>query len=90
MVSVLNQNLSYKASVFECGRAEVHVCVIWSYLLDHSWLYLKAGITIFYFSRAIGGLCCKMVIYFFFSCIFYPSLDIVNLCLFSILACLPH
>lgn len=73
MVSVLNQNLSYKASVFECGRAEVHVCVIWSYLLDHSRLYLKAGITIFYFSRAIGGLCSKVVIYrfFFFPVVFF-------------------
>lgn len=31
VVSVLNRkNLSYTASVFECGRAEVHVCVIWS------------------------------------------------------------
>lgn len=72
MVSVLNQNLSYKASVFECGRAEVHVCVIWSYLLDHFWLYQKAGITIFYFSRAIGGLCSKMVIYrYFFPVVFF-------------------
>lgn len=46
VVSVLNQKLSYTASAFECGRAEVHVCVIWSYLLDHFWLHHKAGITI--------------------------------------------